>query len=77
MRGARTQQEIGKAIKQLRKQQQHLSQTELANKAKLTQPTLSNIEQGRSGNLKHLETLLLTLKIELILPTTDKKDRYL
>ena len=50
MRGARNQLEIGKLIKQLR-EQERLSQTELAKNTGLTQPTLSNIERGIGGNL--------------------------
>jgi transcriptional regulator with XRE-family HTH domain len=73
MRGARNQQEIGKLIKQIREQQK-LSQSELAKKAGLTQPTLSNIEHGISGNLKHLETLLRALNVEMLLQPITKID---
>jgi transcriptional regulator with XRE-family HTH domain len=73
MRGARNQLELGKLIKQLR-EQQHLSQTVLAQKTGLTQPTLSNIEHGIGGNLKHLETLLRALNVEVILRPVKKID---
>jgi len=73
MRGARNQKEIGKLIKQFR-EQQHLSQTELAKKAALTQPTLSNIERGIGGNLKHFETLLHALNAEVTLQLVKKID---
>lgn len=64
MRGARNQLELGKLFKQLR-EQQNLSQTELAKKTRITQPTLSNIEHGIGGNLKHLEILLRALNAEI------------
>ena len=73
MRGARNQQEIGKLLKHLR-QQQNLSQAELARKSGLTQPSISNIEHGAGGSLKHVEAILRALNLELILEPVQKID---
>ncbi len=73
MRGARNQQEIGKLLKHLR-QQQSLSQAELAKKSGLTQPSISNIEHGVGGSLKHVEAILRALNLELILEPVQKID---
>lgn len=76
MKAARTHQEIGKLIKYYRKAQK-LSQKDLAEKAQLSQPAVSNIEKGIGGTLGTIEAIMRALKLELMfrqIPTIDKNN---
>ncbi len=64
MKTAKNHQEIGKLMKYHR-QAQNLSQKELAQKAGLTQPAVSNIEHGLGGSLRAIEALMQALNLEM------------
>ncbi len=64
MKSARNHTEIGKLLKYHR-QNQALSQKELATKAGLSQPAVSNIEHGIGGNLRAVESIMQALNLEL------------
>lgn len=74
MKAARTHQEIGKLIKYYRKAQ-NLSQKELADKAQLSQPAVSNIEKGIGGTLGAVESIMRALKLELMFRPIPKIDK--
>jgi HTH-type transcriptional regulator / antitoxin HipB len=57
-------QKLGNALKRIR-QEQKLSQAELAKKMRMRQPTISAIENGQGGNLQSLFKIIQTLKINL------------
>lgn len=66
-------QKLGNALKRLR-QEQKLSQADLAKKMRMRQPTISAIENGQGGTLQSLFKIIQTLKINLSLegPGTSK-----
>lgn len=64
MKTAKNHLEIGKLMKYHR-QAQSLSQAELAKKAGLTQPAVSNIEHGLGGSLRAVEALMQALNLEI------------
>lgn len=64
MKSARNHMEIGKLLKYHR-QHQALSQQDLAAKAGLSQPAVSNIEHGIGGNLRAVESIMQALNLEL------------
>ena len=64
MKTAKNHQEIGKLIKYHR-QAQNLSQKELAQKAGLTQPAVSNIEHGQGGSLRAVAAIMQGLNLEI------------
>ena len=74
MKSARNKVEIGKLLKNERKIQK-MSQLELAKKANLTQPVVSNIENGRGGTLKTIALIMQALNLELSLRPVEKIDK--
>lgn len=73
MKCARTAAEIGRLIKFYR-QKNNISQAQLAKKCRLTQVSISNIENGIGGTLKTLERILLALEMELAFHKVQKID---
>ena len=76
-------QKLGNALKRLR-QEQKLSQAELAKKMRMRQPTISAIENGQGGTLQSLFKIIQALKINLSVegpgvdgPRTSQKARNL
>jgi transcriptional regulator with XRE-family HTH domain len=57
---------MGKLLKFHRKKQ-GLSQAELAQRAELSQPTVSNIEKGLGGTMGALESIMRVLSLEMAL----------
>ncbi len=57
-------QKLGNALKRLR-QEQKLSQAELAKKMRMRQPTISAIENGQGGTLQSLFKIIQALRINL------------
>ncbi|MBM3539909.1 MAG: helix-turn-helix domain-containing protein [Alphaproteobacteria bacterium] len=69
---ARTPTQIGEAIRRRRKAL-HLTQTDLGNKAKLRQATISDLETGEPGTeLRTLLDVLATLELELLIRPRTK-----
>ena len=71
---------LGHALRQHRLTKD-LNQTELGQKARLRQKTVSDLEQGRGGTLASLFALLTAMGLEItVVPREDRDidlDRYL
>ena len=69
---ARTSKQIGEAIRRRRKSL-HLTQTDLGDRAKLRQATISDLESGEPGTqLRTLIDVLATLELELVIRPRSK-----
>lgn len=73
MKRAKTAIEIGRLIKFYR-QKQTLTQQELAQKCRMTQVSISNMENGIGGTFKALEKIMRVLNLELSFHKVQKID---
>ena len=65
---------LGRAVRDARRDQ-HLTQVELAKRAGIAQPTVSNVERGASSvSIETLLRILAVLKLELLLQTRQPVD---
>lgn len=74
MKSAKNKNEIGKLLKYHRKQQK-LSQNDLSKKTGLTQPVISNIENGTGGTLKSIELIMQALNLSLSFEVVKEIDK--